>query len=1325
MAIRYIARTGTGDGSALGAAAPWSDINAQIIAAGAGGEVRLVDDGAGSPWPDSVRRDISAGGTSGNRVKIRGVAADGSTRKLIIFQSNRTSPWPTTLAGAQAAVEGTQCIRYRAGAGWIQWLDVKWKNTGIAHVVEEGVTVPGLAFGYIELLDVTLVAMIASFRANYPKWARYSVAACNAAKAIKDWAIAYKAGLSSDDLDKLENGFGFENVLRGFTVGASSVSTAGTTGFRMAGGMTLGTARGGIRLNGVWSDAIVMDHFIDGQMQKDKNGSSCFGFDRNGTGSGLITARIESSRNSNGDTSGDYSNGDGFTAENRCTEITDVCPSGYDNTDGLLDSKAFDHIIINPKGSGFRRGLRNWGFQDVYEADLWDPAANKGYTPCMVYASQNEMCRIHTGRFEFTSAYNPTGITTGLACFFSDTDAFLAVSNRPGAVTVVGKPSYVNNFLVASSAVGIFFDPTVETVPTFTSAAARSAPEGATYSWNPAMTVPGRFYKNGGADAALFTLPSTRNKTVSLPTQLLSDPKDADGNSTYLIGLRGYTAQGQTATQNVTVTIAGSTVPAPDIPQRMVNIGSPAPNGTLEAAYDAASAALTASGLHLKLDALEYASHSDLAGRVSWQAGGYAGGVLSPDGTRAFPLFIPGKGYQAASGRWCYANAPEVKFTPKNNFSFVWTQPSPTGAGGVFGKPSNAVRANNGNAVIRAMTTTEFTVVDGFNGDGFVGWSRVENEVKSYVDGVLVNTRTLAGAASVPAGTRRFGSATDVSGTAPMPIRACGWGYSLSDDEVATLYEILATLDEAVRTYFAALPPIMVTAAKLIGIFSEEETIARQPAVWNRVPSSVARYWQIDGSTVSTATAYKLPVGSAGKMLRYGEAATDDGGTSEVQWTEAYLVSTPPPARYLAPVAMGTGAGDTPDNAAAFSTVNSIAAAYANHRLLLRADQGEYGAAVTLSNNDVIFDSYHPTDPNTRAVIHSNRPDPYVAGAANGGVPFTLAGGAGNLVYRRLNWKNIGNGCINAAGTAISGMQIRDMDITNCYRFLELGDPVVHSNFLVENINVVGIERSFIRVAVSHDFTIRNCVADANYVRDEGFPSLYAFRSCYNVLVEDCVGKNVIWSPAPPAMYWNGDNFETDDDCYNITFRRCHAEVASDGGFDLKGSITLEDCSAKSAKHSIRFWFGPHVCRNFVSETPINHGGSGNKTHFGFYGSSTAGAVVDMYDPIVNDDGEDGYYAPIFTIENPHCRIKVTGTAGIEVKPGQTLVANSYPIATHPDNYSEIIFDPPVPGFDRYGKAVSGPVESRNYGPFVIRATDSEGRTATMLWSPVVFKAPN
>jgi hypothetical protein len=201
-------------------------------------------------------------------------------------------------------------------------------------------------------------------------------------------------------------------------------------------------------------------------------------------------------------------------------------------------------------------------------------------TAAAVSDTQTDVSVVHVGGTDFTP-------TTGITAFrvFNSAGAELAVSAaiRQSATKVrithaskaggTGSVIYMPNALAAddgtvlhdNSTLALPFDVTSSAIaipavavsgdttpPVITSGSTFSQPENSAFSITLTANETVTWSKVGGADAAKFTLSGS---TLSLPAQDYEAPSDADTNRSYLVTVRATDAAGNTADQNVAVTI--------------------------------------------------------------------------------------------------------------------------------------------------------------------------------------------------------------------------------------------------------------------------------------------------------------------------------------------------------------------------------------------------------------------------------------------------------------------------------------------------------------------------------------------------------------------------------------------------------------------------------------------------------------------------------------------------------------------------------------------------------------------------------------------------
>lgn len=125
MGTRYISPTGAGDksGSSLENAAPIGTLDAQIVKAGAGGEVLLIADAGTYNVAGTI--GVSHGGADGLPVTIRGVDHLGNTMAAQ-FSGTRPADWH---AGDAA---GNELFKMGSGANHLTFQDIDVSNVGTA-----------------------------------------------------------------------------------------------------------------------------------------------------------------------------------------------------------------------------------------------------------------------------------------------------------------------------------------------------------------------------------------------------------------------------------------------------------------------------------------------------------------------------------------------------------------------------------------------------------------------------------------------------------------------------------------------------------------------------------------------------------------------------------------------------------------------------------------------------------------------------------------------------------------------------------------------------------------------------------------------------------------------------------------------------------------------------------------------------------------------------------------------------------------------------------------------------------------------------------------
>lgn len=133
MGARYISPTGAGDksGSSVDNAAPIGALDAQIVKAGAGGEVLLIADAGAYQVAGTI--GISHGGADGLPVTIRGIDHLGNTMAAQ-FNGTRPADWH---AGDAA---GNELFKMGSGANHLTFQDIDISNVGTAFRASADIT---------------------------------------------------------------------------------------------------------------------------------------------------------------------------------------------------------------------------------------------------------------------------------------------------------------------------------------------------------------------------------------------------------------------------------------------------------------------------------------------------------------------------------------------------------------------------------------------------------------------------------------------------------------------------------------------------------------------------------------------------------------------------------------------------------------------------------------------------------------------------------------------------------------------------------------------------------------------------------------------------------------------------------------------------------------------------------------------------------------------------------------------------------------------------------------------------------------------------------
>jgi serralysin len=425
MGIRYIKPNGTGDGSSWASAAPLSALNAQIQAAGAGGEVRLLADAGTYNMSSPV--DITYGG-----VKIIGTDINGNVKRAVL-NGGRANPWPTDFAGAQAAAKGTTAFNLQAGANNLNFQAIDFNNFNAIMVAKASIT--GLTFGDPSKKDTKVANLLP---ANYfdRKAAGY--------QALIDNIYNNSKGDAATIADPVR-AININNVMRAF----DHASTVTVNNMSIYGGVWRNCTRGFHRWRGASVGLWVQDVFADcgDLMSEDSYWSTAFEMNDTSKNATYLRVTGNNAYDPNPKGSRSYKNGDGFCGERGNHYVNYIRCIANSNEDGGFETKATGVTIIGCYGEKNKRNIRGWGQMEIFYTDI------KYGTNACIWTGASELIRWHSGSMTMGD---------GHAAFLNEGDVYgggtpscLAVSNR----VVLKYEGNAHKVATATSGRTVFFNP--------------------------------------------------------------------------------------------------------------------------------------------------------------------------------------------------------------------------------------------------------------------------------------------------------------------------------------------------------------------------------------------------------------------------------------------------------------------------------------------------------------------------------------------------------------------------------------------------------------------------------------------------------------------------------------------------------------------------------------------------------------------------------------------------------------------------------------------------------------------------------------------------
>ncbi len=351
--------------------------------------------------------------------------------------------------------------------------------------------------------------------------------------------------------------------------------------------------------------------------------------------------------------------------------------------------------------------------------------------------------------------------------------------------------------------------------------------------------------------------------------------------------------------------------------------------------------------------------------------------------------------------------------------------------------------------------------------------------------------------------------------------------------------------------------------------------------------------------------------------------------------------------RYIAPSEKGNGSGMSWDNAASFNKINSKIGALSETGgyIILSADDGEYERSsehlikkgASYSNLPITIIGMSANGKLKPAVITGTRNWPWPTNPDNtnniGKECFRIVDGAKNLIFKNMKFKNFGNGIFRFAGET-SNIRIEDMQAENFGRFIEnlhssgsASSPTANWNKLVVKfLHMEGYDSSVIKMSGgSKDLLARHIFGDsqAQQTKDKTDFSvgIGLYGNSKDVMIRQATLLNHQQLRRASNKYWNGDSVSSENSTSNVTIMETIGAGNTDSAFDTKTvGINYIRTTAIDNKRNYRVWRESHFDQIYSIE-PVNHGGTGGRTHLGSYDPDqpyrklylTNGIFVDQY----------------------------------------------------------------------------------------------------------------
>lgn len=375
-----------------------------------------------------------------------------------------------------------------------------------------------------------------------------------------------------------------------------------------------------------------------------------------------------------------------------------------------------------------------------------------------------------------------------------------------------------------------------------------------------------------------------------------------------------------------------------------------------------------------------------------------------------------------------------------------------------------------------------------------------------------------------------------------------------------------------------------------------------------------------------------------------------------------------PAARYIMPIAQGTGDGTSWQNAAAFEDIDAMVTAVgAGGTVYIRANAGDYvfgddpariahggadGNPVTIIGVDA---SLVPT----KAVMVGSRtrwtlpadPEQVSDGSdwAVGQIILRLEEGADDLTFRFLDFQHTGHP-FHLTGPTHTNITVEDCSAHNFRRFFEHQTGTSHIGTVIRRVTGIGFSKTAIRIrGDSHDVLLEDVYLNSGRQDGDNFATgVELNETAHDITMVNVTAKNCHWSAwNDPDRFWNADGFASERGNYNVTRINCTSSGNTDAGFDDKGeNIRNINCIASDNNTNYKFWGSSHVNENCKALDPAFRGGTIGRQQYWLAGEGDvlcrpghAGQLIIKGGQIKDDDPE----TYVLVAEGSNAQMRVIG----------------------------------------------------------------------------------